>query len=151
MDYPPEIVGIQNRAVSWSRDAETPVSYLFFHPSNVKVIQVSVRYRVNQRSGRVVETPDWVIVHHAMVSAYQDSRTPTPLTNVPCESDVGTVKVLNERVVRRLVEDVLNGISMYEFYMKDISRPQPVPIDRSMPTDNSTGLKTHGWRVPEYR
>ena len=151
MSYPPEIVGLSNRTVGWTREAETPVSHMFFHPSNVKTIQVSVRYRVHQRSGRVVDAPDPIIVDQAMVSAYQDSRTPTPLTSIGCQNDVGVVKVLNERVVRKLTEDVLNGISMYEFYIKDISQPQPIPIDRSKPTDNRTGLKTHGWRDPLYR
>ena len=126
------------KAVAPARVEQSPVSYAFFHPSNVEALHTSIRYRVHVETGKVIDRQGNNQVLHVMHAVYQDGAHYMRGTI----QDV--VRALNERVVVRASREIIGAIRSHQHYLNDIARPVPLPLPRSPFSDETTGMKTSG-------
>jgi hypothetical protein len=129
----PTVAGIAaGNVITPTRLEQTPVSYMFFHPTNVESLHTSIRYRVHQRTGLVIDRQGDNQLRTLMTSVYQDSQSPTMESAFASSRIHEIVRGLNSRVVHRAVHEVLNSINMHSYYMEDIATPVPQPMERSL-------------------
>jgi len=120
---------------------ENTLSRTFFSPENTKIIQNAIRKSVYDHSG----DKQWVIDEQSadelqivMRSIYLQYAKNLE-TNIP-----GQIKDLNNLVIEWTVPRVMSEISMYQYYLKDISAmPVPLPHPMSM---SSAGSKSQPFR-----
>jgi hypothetical protein len=71
----PTVAGIASgNVVTPTRIEQTPVSWLFFHPANVESLHTSVRYRVHERTGLVIDKQGDNQLRIMMAAVYQDTQ-----------------------------------------------------------------------------
>lgn len=139
----PTVAGLgAGNVVSPARVERTPVTHLFFHARNIESLHTSIRYRVYQRTGEVIDRQGDNQLRIIMTAVYGDSQDPTLESAVRGATASAVVQALNERVVHRAVNEIVNAMGMHRFYLDDIANPVPMPLERSQFSDQSTGLKT---------
>jgi hypothetical protein len=114
----------------------SPVSIIFFSPTNVNAVQEGIRYRVWVESGggHVIGRQSEMELTIVMRSIYQQYARNSPY------DVVGQVRQLNAQVLDFCVPRVLSEIGMYMRYRKDISQ-MPVPLARA-PIATTKGSRT---------
>ncbi|AUF82645.1 hypothetical protein TetV_563 [Tetraselmis virus 1] len=138
----PTVGGVAaGHTVAPPRLEKTPVSAVFFHPRNIQCLHNSIRYRVYKKTGKVIDRQGDQQLYVLMSSVYQDSQDPTLESGLSGSVD-DIIRKLNERVLYKAVNEILNAMQYYQFYMNDISTPVPTPLPRSEFADQRTGLKT---------
>jgi hypothetical protein len=120
---------------------DTTLSKLFFSPENTKIIQNAIRKTVFDRSGE----KQWVIDEQSADELQIVMRSLYLQYAKNLEFDIpGQIAELNRLVVDWSVPRVMSEISMYEYYLKDIST-LPVPIAPPMQV-SSAGTKSLPFR-----
>ena len=113
------------------RREQTAVGFYFFHASNVEALHTSIRYRVYQHTGQVIDRQSTPELINIMRGVYEDSLPPT-IQNTFRTSDVASVTgMLNERVLARVVPDILGAIRSHTMYIRDITTSVPIPLDHA--------------------
>lgn len=104
---------------------KTAVSDVFFSDMNTDIIQQSIRYGVNRRTGKVVsrqsENTIYIIMRSILLQ-YANFRVGT-------EDLAEEIKALNSRVVEYCAENIASNVQQYIGYIKDLEK-LPVPMDR---------------------
>lgn len=131
--------------------AEDPVRVAFLHPDNVDALQKTIRYRVYQRTGRVIDpqsTTELGIVMSHVLQNHATERGQMPgvgTVNAMYGAD-GTssprdrLRELDNRVLDLVVAKITGSIAMHETYLRDSRTPVPVPLPRSV-SMSSAGSK----------
>jgi len=103
---------------------KTAVSDLFFSDMNMNIIQNSIRYGVNQKTGKVIgkqsDTTVYVIMRSILLQ-YANFRIST-------EDLIQEIRGLNQRVVDYCVQNVSSNVQQYVGYIKDLEK-LPTPMD----------------------
>lgn len=104
---------------------KTAVSDVFFSDMNMDVIQKSIRYGVNQRTGKVVSRQSdntIYIIMRSILLQYANFR-------VGVADLAEEIRGLNSRVVEYCVDNISSNVQQYIGYIKDLEK-LPVPLDR---------------------
>lgn len=104
---------------------KTAVSDVFFSDMNMDVIQKSIRYGVNQRTGKVVSKQSdntIYIIMRSILLQYANFR-------VGVADLAEEIRGLNSRVVEYCVDNISSNVQQYVGYIKDLEK-LPVPLDR---------------------
>jgi hypothetical protein len=104
---------------------KTAVSDVFFSDMNMDVIQKSIRYSVNQRTGKVVarQSDNTIyIIMRSILLQYANFR-------VGAADLAEEIRALNSRVVEYCVDNISSNVQQYVGYIKDLEK-LPVPMDR---------------------
>lgn len=121
---------------------QTEVAKLFFSARNMEALQEGLRRRVYHESGHVVSRQsdrDLAIIMRSMYLQYA-GNDPSPSTILP------QVRELNGKVLDFCVPQIVNEISMYLGYQRDLAR-LPEPLQRGT-ADTRKGTKTlEMWRI----
>lgn len=120
---------------------ETTLSRAFFSPENTKMIQNAIRRDVYDRSGE----KRWVIDEQSADELQIVMRSLYLQYAKNLEYDIpGQITDLNKLVIDWVVPRIMSEISMYDYYLKDISAlPVPLPPPMSM---SSAGSKSMPFR-----
>lgn len=113
--------------VSPVRIEETPVSHLFFHPKNIEALHTSIRYKVYQSTGKIIDRQGDNQLRTIMTGTYSSSRIPSYTGGISAKVREA-VGLLNASVVNRAVGEIISAIRTHERYLTDIGRPR-VPLD----------------------
>jgi hypothetical protein len=104
---------------------KTAVSDVFFSDMNIDVIHKSIRYGVNQRTGKVVarQADNTIyIVMRSILLQYANFRVGT--------ADLAEeIRALNSRVIEYCADNISSNVQQYVGYIKDLEK-LPVPMDR---------------------
>jgi hypothetical protein len=104
--------------------AENTLSKTFFSPDNIKIIQNAIRFQVYQRSG----DKQWIIDEQSIDELQIVMRSIYLQYAKNLETDIpGQISDLNDLVVEWIVPRVLSEVSMYYYYLEDISH-LPIPL-----------------------
>ena len=132
--------------------AEDPVRVAFLHPDNVDALHKTIRYRVYQRTGRVIDpqsTTELGIVMSHVLQNHATERGQMPgvgTVNAMYGGSDGAasprdrLRELNNRVLELVVAKIMGSIAMHETYLRDARNPVPVPMPRSV-SMSSAGSK----------
>ena len=104
---------------------KTAVSDVFFSDMNIDVIHKSIRYGVNQRTGKVVarQSDNTIyIVMRSILLQYANFR-------VGAADLAEEIRALNSRVVEYCADNISSNVQQYVGYIKDLEK-LPVPMDR---------------------
>lgn len=104
---------------------KTAVSDLFFSDMNMDVVQKSIRYGVNQRTGKIIgkQSDNTIyIIMRSILLQYANFR-------VGVADLAGEIRGLNSRVVEYCVDNISSNVQQYVGYIKDLEK-LPVPMDR---------------------
>lgn len=104
---------------------KTAVSDVFFSDMNIDVIQKSIRYGVNQRTGKVVakQSDNTIyIIMRSILLQYANFR-------VGAADLAEEIRALNSRVVEYCADNISSNVQQYVGYIKDLEK-LPVPMDR---------------------
>lgn len=104
---------------------KTAVSDVFFSDMNIDVIHKSIRYGVNQRTGKVVarQSDNTIyIVMRSILLQYANFR-------VGAADLAEEIRSLNSRVVEYCADNISSNVQQYVGYIKDLEK-LPVPMDR---------------------
>ena len=104
---------------------KTAVSDVFFSDMNMDVIHKSIRYGVNQRTGKVVakQSDNTIyIIMRSILLQYANFR-------VGVADLAEEIRGLNSRVVEYCVDNISSNVQQYVGYIKDLEK-LPVPMDR---------------------
>lgn len=114
---------------------ENPLSDIFFSQTNVNALQDGIRYMVWKKTdgAHVIDRQSDTELQVIMRSIYL-----THAKNAPFDV-VGQVRELNRMVLDWVVPRIVQEISLYQKYKRDIST-LPVPLERSK-NMSSTGTK----------
>jgi hypothetical protein len=117
---------------------ETTLSRAFFSPENTKTIQNAIRREVYDRSGE----KRWVIDEQSVDELQIVMRSLYLQYAKNLEYDIpGQIADLNRLVVNWSAPRIMSEISMYDYYLKDISAlPVPLPMPMSMSSAGSKSL-----------
>lgn len=99
----------------------TPMNQAYFSPENFQIIQNAIRFKVYEKTGKIIDpvsTDDLFMAMRAMYLQY-GRNLPTQIPEQIAE--------LNERVVSWCLPNILAEVSFYDTYTKDIST-MPVPL-----------------------
>jgi hypothetical protein len=120
---------------------ETTLSRAFFGKQNTQIIQNAIRRTVYDRSGE----KQWVIDEQSVDDLQIVMRSLYLQYAKNLEYDIpGQIEQLNQLVVDWCVPRIMSEISMYDYYLKDISKlPTPMPQPMSM---SSAGTKSMPFR-----
>ena len=103
---------------------KTAVSDVFFSDMNTDIIQQSIRYGVNQRTGKVVSNQQEntiYIIMRSILLQYANFRVGT-------EDLAEEIRALNSRVVEYCADNIASNVQQYVGYIKDLEK-LPVPMD----------------------
>jgi hypothetical protein len=121
--------------------AENKLNRAFFSPENTQIIQNAIRKQVYDKSG----DKKWIIDEQSVdelqiiMRAIYFQYGKNLETNIP-----GQIQELNDLVVEYIVPKVLSEVSMYYYYLNDISH-LPVPLSHPV-TQTSAGTKSLPFR-----
>lgn len=104
---------------------KTAVSDLFFSDMNLDVIQQSIRYKVNQRTGKVVSRQSnnsIYIIMRSILLQYANFR-------VSVADLAEEIRGLNSRVIDYCVDNISSNVQQYVHFVKDLEK-LPTPLDR---------------------
>lgn len=104
---------------------KTAVSDVFFSDMNMDIVQKSIRYGVNQRTGKVVakQSDNTIyIIMRSILLQYANFR-------VGVADLAEEIRGLNSRVVEYCVDNISSNVQQYIGYIKDLGK-LPVPLDR---------------------
>lgn len=104
---------------------KTAVSDVFFSDMNMDIVQKSIRYGVNQRTGKVVakQSDNTIyIIMRSILLQYANFR-------VGVADLADEIRSLNSRVVEYCVDNISSNVQQYIGYIKDLEK-LPVPLDR---------------------
>jgi hypothetical protein len=114
---------------------QTPVSFYFFHASNVAALHTSIRYRVYQQTGRVIDRQSTPELVNMMRAVHEDSLPPGPQNATRRGADTAAqVAALNERVLARAVPDIVGAVRSHAMYLSDVAAAVPLPLERAQYT-----------------
>lgn len=99
------------------RQADTPLSSLFFSDFNLRRLQNNIRSTFKDKTGIAIDYQNKNDVLTLMRMIFINNSY-NPYGNLPEQ-----VKLMNSLVVDKAVEQIGTGISEYIGYMKDISTP----------------------------
>jgi hypothetical protein len=99
------------------RQADTPLSSLFFSDFNLRRLQNNIRSTFKAKTGIAIDYQNKNDVLTLMRMIFINNSY-NPYGNLPEQ-----VKLMNSLVVDKAVEQIGTGISEYIGYMKDISTP----------------------------
>lgn len=104
---------------------ENSINEIFFSEMNVKVIQDTIRYKVNADTGKVISRQsdnELYIVMRSIMLQFANFRS-------GIDDIVDEIKRLNEKVVEYAVENVSSNVKQHAGYIDKLSK-LPVPLDR---------------------
>lgn len=120
------VINKDNRDTSVKGIVEkTAVSDVFFSDMNTDIIQKSIRYGVNQRTGKIVarQSDNTIyIIMRSILLQYANFR-------VGVADLAEEIRGLNSRVVEYCVDNISSNVQQYVGYIKDLEK-LPVPMDR---------------------
>jgi hypothetical protein len=103
---------------------ENSINDIFFSDMNTKVIQDTIRYKVNVETGEVIarqsDNEIYIIMRSIML---QFANFRTGIDNI-----VDEVRRLNEKVIEYAVENVSSNVKQHKGYIDKLSK-LPVPMD----------------------
>ena len=103
---------------------ENSINDIFFSDMNTKVIQDTIRYRVNVETGEVIARQsdnELYIIMRSIMLQFANFRT--GIDNI-----VDEVRRLNEKVIEYAVENVSSNVKQHKGYVDKLSK-LPVPLD----------------------
>lgn len=109
----------------------TAVSDLFFSDMNIDVLQKSIRYEVNKKTGEIISNQSeksLYIVMRSIMLQYANLRVST-------KELVEEIRGLNKRVLEYCVNNVSSNVQQYVNYIKDLEK-LAIPLDRPAFTSN---------------
>lgn len=104
---------------------KTAVSDVFFSDMNMDAVHKSIRYGVNQRTGKVIakQSDNTIyIIMRSILLQYANFR-------VGVADLAEEIRSLNSRVVEYCVDNISSNVQQYAGYIKDLEK-LPVPLDR---------------------
>lgn len=104
---------------------ENSINDIFFSEMNVKVIQDTIRYKVNVDTGKVISRQsdnELYIVMRSIMLQFANFRS-------GIDDIVDEIKRLNEKVVEYAVDNVSSNVKQHDGYIDKLSK-LPVPLDR---------------------
>jgi hypothetical protein len=111
---------------------QTPVSFYFFHASNVAALHTSIRFRVYQQTGRVIDRQSTPELVNMMRTVHEDSLPPGPQNAIRFGATAAAqVAALNERVLARAVPDIASAVRSHAMYLNDVATAVPLPMERA--------------------
>ena len=121
--------------------AENTLNRAFFSPENMKILQNAIRKEVYDRS----KEKKWVIDEQSVDELQIVMRAIYFQYGKNLENNIpGQIKDLNDLVVEYIVPKILSEVSMYFYYLEDISK-LPTPLSHPV-TMTSAGTKTLPFR-----
>ena len=111
------------------KQSPTPLNTVFFSPTNVDIIQRTIRHRFREESGIAIDRQNDDDLF-ALMRAVFIQQGLDPYDRV-CDQ----VKMINEEVVKKALAQVRTGVSQFMTYVRDMDKPL-VPID--MPESTTT-------------
>jgi hypothetical protein len=103
---------------------ENSINDIFFSDMNTKVIQDTIRYKVNIETGEVIarqsDNEIYIIMRSIML---QFANFRTGIDNI-----VDEVRRLNEKVIEYAVDNVSSNVKQHKGYVDKLSK-LPVPMD----------------------
>lgn len=114
---------------------ETELSNVFFSDENIKSLQMSIRYGVNQRTKQVISNQSekelYIIMRSIML---QYANFQSGFSKV-----IGEVKRLNDKVLEYCVDNVSSNVLQHLTYIDDINNlPQLIDRPQYLNKDNYT-------------
>ena len=103
----------------------TSVSDLFFSDMNIDVLQKSIRYEVNKKTGEIISNQSeeaLYIVMRSIMLQYANLRVST-------KDLVEELRGLNKRVLEYCVNNISSNVRQYVNYVKDLEK-LAIPLDR---------------------
>lgn len=120
---------------------ENTLSKMFFSPENMKIVQNAIRRQVYEKSA----DKQWVIDEQSADELQIVMRSIFLQYAKNLEHDIpGQIKDLNDLVIEWCVPRILSEISMYQYYLKDIST-LPIPMSHPV-SQSSAGSKSLPFR-----
>lgn len=113
--------------------SQNDVNSLFFSQKNVDALQHGIRYRVFNRTSKVIDNQSERELRVVMRSIYLQYARNLP-TNI-----VEQVRDLNSKVLDYIVPKIIIEVKQYDTYIRDASS-LPEPMDRGLNT-STTGTK----------
>ena len=135
---------------------EDEIAAVFFHPDNIANVQKGVRYEVHRRTGEVVGEQSVTALTTIMMGVAREAGSVESAVGAPgmfTQRGFGTalekhstrartradgthhtvvtqtVASMNSEVVRRASEQVSVAVGANKTYLRDIERPNPVPLE----------------------
>jgi hypothetical protein len=135
---------------------EDEVIAVFFHPDNIANVQKGVRYEVHRRTGEVVGGQSVTALTSVMMGVAREAGSVESAAGAPGMFTqrgfgaalerhasrarnmadgthpsvvTGTVARMNAEVVRRASEQISVAVAANKNYLRDIARPNPVPLE----------------------
>ena len=146
-----EIAGSNTRYMSKTLFEETLLTFLFFSKQNVKNIQDIIKYKVYQKTNKVVDEQNTNELLIVMRSIYLEYSSHPPMLNDKMPEDLkkqlismytSEVKRLNDIVVDYVFPNVLSGLQQYIAYLRDAST-QPYQQNQPDSSDNIKGRREY--------
>ena len=103
---------------------ENSINDIFFSDMNTKVIQDTIRYRVNVETGEVIARQsdnELYIIMRSIMLQFANFRS--GIDNI-----VDEIRRLNEKVIEYAVENVSSNVKQHKGYINKLSK-LPVPLD----------------------
>ena len=111
---------------------DTPLSNLFFSNMNINVIQMTVRFQINQKANKKIAYQSEQELFIIMRSIYlQYANSVVNSTDI-----LQNIQTLNKMVVNYCVEKVVEQLNQYDGYLQKISSA-PTPLEHPKQTRTS--------------
>ena len=104
---------------------DTALNTIFFSDTNTDVINKTIRYRVNQMTGKSIDfqsSKEIFIVMRSILLQYGNFR-------VESQRVVNEIKKLNEQVIKYCSENIASNLKQHMEYINDIGK-LPVPLNK---------------------
>lgn len=104
---------------------DNSINDIFFSEMNTKIIQDTIRYKVNKETGEIIARQsdnELYIIMRSIMLQFANFRT--GIDNI-----VDEIKGLNEKVVKYSVENISSNVKQHSGYVDKLSK-LPEPIDR---------------------
>ena len=103
---------------------DTSINDIFFSDMNIKVIQDTIRYKVNKNTGEVIARQSdnelYVIMRSIML---QFANFRTDVSEI-----VNEIKRLNQKVIDYAVDNITSNVQQHKGYIDKLSK-LPIPLD----------------------
>jgi hypothetical protein len=130
---------------------ESLLSFLYFSKKNVENIQNVIKYKVYQKTNKVVDSQNTSELLIIMRSIYLEYSSHPPILNdkMPYDTKVQVIKMytdeverLNQMVIDYVYPNVLSGLQQYISYLRDASS---LPYQQNQPdsSDNVQGQRQY--------
>lgn len=146
-----EIAGSNTRYMSKTLFEETLLTFLFFSKQNVQNIQNIIKYKVYQKTNKIVDQQNVNELLIIMRSIYLEYSSHPPMLNDQMPEELkkqiinmytSEVKRLNDIVIDYVFPNVLSGLQQYIAYLRDAST-QPYQQNQPDSSDNITGQREY--------